>query len=245
MSNNDTVELRTQKFSWRTFWLLTGAGVLGVMATIPAALTAQKDLLKDFPIPLWVILPVQILQNAVLIGGAVGVGLWLGKKVGLGAPLVEDRLHGEKIWQRVKGILRPSVSLGIGVAVLISVLDFAVFAPRMPQPTMKPPSTAVWQDLLASVYGGVTEELLMRLGLFTLVTWLVVKISRRPSGLPGVKALCAVNLIVAVLLGLGHLPATAFVFPLTSLVLSSLLAAEICPGPDCLRVCWIALKQAG
>ena len=145
MSNNATVELRTQKFSWRTFWLLTGAGVLGVVATIPAALSVQKDLLKDLPIPLWVILPVQILQNAVLIGGAVGVGLWLGKKIGLGAPLVEDRLHGEKIWQRVKGILRPSVSFGIGVAVLIGVLDFAVFAPRMPQPTLKLPSTAVWQ----------------------------------------------------------------------------------------------------
>ena len=41
-----------------------------------------------------------------------------------------------------------------------------------------------------------------------------------PSGLPSVKALWAVNLIVAILFGLGHLPATAFVFPLTSLVVT-------------------------
>jgi len=70
-----------QSLNWRTLWLLTGAGVLGVVAIIPASLTEQANLLKDFPIPLWVILPIQLVQNAVLIGVAVGLGLWLGRKI--------------------------------------------------------------------------------------------------------------------------------------------------------------------
>jgi len=45
---------------------------------------------------------------------------------------------------------------------------------------MRASPTAIWQDLLAAVYGGLTEELLMRLGLFTFLVWLVVKIGRRP-----------------------------------------------------------------
>ena len=58
----------------------------------------------------------------------------------------------------------------------------------------------------------------MRLGLFTLVAWLLVRISRAPAGLPPGWVLWTANIISAVLFGLGHLPATAAVFPITALI---------------------------
>src|SRR2546430_6110769 len=108
-----------QNLNWRTFWLLTAAGVLGVVAIIPASLTEQADLIKDLPIQisLWVILPIQLLQNAVLIGVAVGLGLWLGKKIGLGAPIIDTWMDSKEIGLRLKAILLPSLVLGSAAAI--------------------------------------------------------------------------------------------------------------------------------
>lgn len=212
--------------NWRVFWALTGAGVVGAVAIIPAALSAQGELLKDVPVPLWVILPLQTVQNAVLIGVAVGVGLWLGGKTGLGAPLVEAWVGGGDARGRLRGLLLPSVALGVVVAASIIALDEAVFSPLIPPPpsALKSTPTPLWMDLLACLYGGVTEELLMRLGLLTFFAWLFVKLARTGDGRPSAKVLWAANLVVAVLFGLAHLPATAYFMPITPLVVARAVA---------------------
>ena len=143
---NDTNPVETnvrQSLNWRTFWLLTAAGVLGVVAIIPASLTEQANLIKDLPIqiPLWVILPIQLVQNAVLIGVAVGLGLWLGRKIGLGAPLIEAWMEGKEIGSRLKGILLPSLILGSAAAILVIALEEVFFARRLPKPSIEVPQT--------------------------------------------------------------------------------------------------------
>lgn len=196
--------------------VLTAAGITGVVALVPVALTRQAPQLKDLPAPLWVLLPIQVIQNAVFIALAVGLGLWLGRWIGLGAPLLEGWLAGQKIGQRLKTIIAPSVVLGIVASILVLVLDALVFELRFPQALSQIPREPIWQRFLASFYGGVTEELFMRLGLFTLVAWLLVTVGRAPAGLPPGWILWAANIIVAVLFGLAHLPATARIFPLTA-----------------------------
>lgn len=59
----------------------------------------------------------------------------------------------------------------------------------------------------------------MRLGLFSLLAWLLAKIIHTPEGLPTAGVLWGVNFTVAVLFGLGHLPATAALVPLTPLMI--------------------------
>jgi membrane protease YdiL (CAAX protease family) len=58
----------------------------------------------------------------------------------------------------------------------------------------------------------------MRLGLFTVFAWLFAKLSRAADLRPSTKALWGANFVVAILFGLGHLPATAYVMTLTPLV---------------------------
>jgi membrane protease YdiL (CAAX protease family) len=211
-------QARAGGINWRTFWTLTAAGVVGALAILPAVLTAQADLLKDIPVPLWVVLPLQTLQNAVLIGVAVAVGLWLGGKTGLGAPLVDAWLGGARVRGRLARILLPSLASGLVVGAAVIALDEVVFSPRIPQPALNLSPTPFWQDLLAGLYGGITEELLMRLGLFTVFAWLFAKLSRAADLRPSTKALWGANFVVAILFGLGHLPATAYVMTLTPLV---------------------------
>ena len=63
----------------------------------------------------------------------------------------------------------------------------------------------------------------MRLGLFSLLAWLLGKISRTPEGVPSPLAFWLANILVAVLFGVGHLPATAMLVPLTPLVVTRAL----------------------
>lgn len=211
------------RFNWRVFWVLTGAGTLGVVALIPATLTRQADRLKDLPVPLAVLLPIQIVQNAVLIGVAVGVGLWLGRRIGLGAPLLEAWTAGKYCGGQLRRVLGPAVVLGAAAGLVTVVLDLAVFTPRMPAPVLPTSQVAVllWQEFLArALYGSITEEIFLRLGVFTVVAWLAGKVLRDSNGRPAVAAFWTANVIAALLFGAGHLPAVASIYPLTELVVT-------------------------
>jgi hypothetical protein len=78
---------------------------------IPYSLTLQAPKLKELPIPLQVLIPIQVVQNAIFIAIAVSVGLLLAQRTGLGAPLLEAWLSGEKIGQRLRAIILPAVIL--------------------------------------------------------------------------------------------------------------------------------------
>jgi membrane protease YdiL (CAAX protease family) len=208
-------------FNWREFLILWGAGVFGVIAVLPYTLTLQAPLMEQMPtlpVPLPVVIAIQIIQNAVLVAIAVGLGLLLARQTGLGAPLLEARLAGESVSQRLRALLVPSLLAGAAAGVAIVVLDLLVFAPGMPAAITTEGHPPAWQGLLASFYGGITEELFMRLFLMSLLAWLVGLVWREAPGRPAVGAFWLANLGAAILFGLGHLPATAALVPLTGMV---------------------------
>jgi membrane protease YdiL (CAAX protease family) len=77
----------------------------------------------------------------------------------------------------------------------------------------------LWKRLLAGIlYGGFTEELFMRLFLVSIVAWLCGRWWRTPGGLPTSGAFWIAIVLVAVLFGLGHLPITSAITPLTTML---------------------------
>src|SRR5262249_24688424 len=88
---------------------------------------------------------------------------------------------------------------------------------------------AAWKGFLASFYGGIDEEVFLRFGVMTLLVLGVGKIfhtGERPTG----TAFWLANIIAATLFGLGHLPATAMLMPLTRLVVLRALLLNGIPG---------------
>jgi membrane protease YdiL (CAAX protease family) len=83
--------------------------------------------------------------------------------------------------------------------------------------TAQPPA---WQGFLASFYGGIVEEILLRLFVMSLLVWLGSFISKTTEGKPTSAVFWIANILAAVLFGLGHLPATALIIPLTPLVIT-------------------------
>lgn len=220
-------------WNWRMFWTLEVAGVLAVVALLPYALTLQGPALKQYsvPIPLAVLVPLQILQNAILIGGFIALGMWLAPKVGLRTPLLVAWTRGEPAapgWLRT---LLVSTLWGVMAAVLVIFLDTKVFAPHLPHVAHpEAANPAAWKGFLASFYGGIDEEIFVRFGVMTLLVLGLGKIFRTAENRPTGIAFWLANIIAAALFGLGHLPATAMLMPLTKLVVLRAVLLNGIPG---------------
>jgi membrane protease YdiL (CAAX protease family) len=214
-----------QKYPWKLFWVLLGAGLFGVLAVMPMLLALLGPLLAKapLPLPLPLLLALQFLQSAILLALAVGLGLLLARKLGLGVPILEGWLSGEDVSHRLRLVLTPAIVAGLGVGLVLFVLIKFVFLPHMPAlPLITEANISLWKRALASFYGGIVEELLMRLFLLTFLAWLLGKIWRRVNG-PGTAVLWTANSIVAIIFGLGHLPSASMVMPITPFVVVAAL----------------------
>lgn len=216
-------------FNWKIFFILLAASIAGVVAVIPYSLAVQGSTLSelDLPIPTWVLISLQVLQNAVMFAVVIFIGLHAANRVGLGLPILEAKIQDEPVGQKIKALLLPSILLGIIGSVVVILLDALVFNPlliaelgdkfaTLDQEALQP---AAWKGLLASFYGGINEEILLRLGLMSVLVWLGRFVSKTEEGLPSLAILWIANVLAAILFGLGHLPATAALFPLTPLVI--------------------------
>lgn len=226
---------------WLQFLILWAAGVVGVVAILPYSLSLQAAQLAqvELPVPLWALLVAQVGQNAVLVAVAVGLGLLVAGRVGLGAPFLRGALSGEKVGAKLRAMAAPAVLLGAAGAVAVILLDLFVFAAALPetlaQEVSQPPA---WQGLLASLYGGITEELLLRLLCMSLLAWLIGLVWRAPTGGPAAGAFWSANLAAAILFGLGHLPATAALMPLTPLIVLRAVVLNGLVGVICGHLYW-------
>ena len=122
-----------------------------------------------------------------------------------------------------KEFLVLSLTVGAIGGVLVVVLDRLVFQPLIPEfNAAQFPEPAVWKGALATLYGGIAEELLCRLFLLSLLALCLRRISRTPTGLPK-WIFWTANLMAALIFGLGHLPAAASILPLTPIWVTRVL----------------------
>lgn len=214
-------------FNWKTFFILWIAAIFGVIAIIPYSLELQSGILQNLasPLPLPALIAIQIAQNALIFGVLTAAGLFFASRIGLGTPIIEAKLQGEPIANKVRTILPISVGFGVLASLLIIGLDVFVFQAAMLRELgdrindiAQTAHPAAWKGFLASFYGGIVEEILLRLFLMSLLAWLGSFISKTAEGRPTGAIFWMANILAAVFFGLGHLPATAIVMPLTPLI---------------------------
>ncbi len=200
---------------WKVFFALLGSSIVGTLAVLPYVF--MPEVVKKLPVSLWIVVSAQVVQSALLCAFCIFIGLLLGRKIGMGAPLLEDYFGGVPIAaDRVRRLLEIGAATGaiVGVTlVLIDVLFFARVALALTA-TFKP---AWWKGFLASFYGGICEEILLRLFLMTTLSWLFLKI-RASAG-----SIWTANVVTSIVFGLGHLPLTASLIALTPAVVARAL----------------------
>ena len=219
------------KFFSKTAVCLWLAAVFGATCLIPYMTTLTPEALnaasKQLGQSVSVIIALSILQSAILLGIVTFIGLWAARALGLGAPLIDAKLQGLPLPDRIGRIISQAVIIGVICAILIALLDLFVFVPldpsglgMLPQ-SVNPPA---WQGFLASFYGGIAEEIQLRLFFLSLLAlglralFRLVTKQHQNEMLPS-WIFWSANIGAAICFGLAHLPATAALLPLTPLLI--------------------------
>ena len=213
--------------NWRVFFTLWIASILATIAILPYVLELQSGVLEqlDLPIPLPALIILQVIQSGLLFAVSLFLGLLLAKRVGLGTPILDSVTRSESVFDKVRAILPIIIGLGVLASLLIVGLDVYIFQPALIQElgekanvlnqTAQP---AAWKGFLASFYGGIAEEILLRLFVMSLLAWLGSFIKKTKDGKPTNIIFWIANILTAILFGIGHLPAASLILPLTTLV---------------------------
>ncbi|MBX9605727.1 MAG: CPBP family intramembrane metalloprotease [Gammaproteobacteria bacterium] len=159
---------------------------------------------RTLPVSLETLQLATALQNAVLVLAATMVGLWTAPKVGLSSPVVLALVGGGRVREALRAGAVPALLGGCGGALVI--LGFHAFAP------------AALVDALAEtrlplvvrvLYGGLTEEVLLRWGLMSAIAWAAWRLCQPRAPGPSVAVLWTAIILSGLMFGLSHLPAVA------------------------------------
>lgn len=188
----------------RVGMLLWSAGTLGAV-TVTVSVLPQLSATMPLPAPLWLITAASVFQSALLVALAVWGGVALAPAVGLRAPAFEAAALGRPIISALKPQILPGFIAGVlGGLLLFASLRVSPAAIAAVQGQFSPPLYA------RMLYGGITEEVLLRWGLMTAFTWLAWRLfqGKRGAVTPGLTWLAIA--VSALLFGVGHLPVASY-----------------------------------
>lgn len=211
--------------NWRVFALLLGAGLLGVLAVLPMMFEMlRSQAFGPAPeIPVSLLVAASLLQNGILLAVVIAIGMILSSRVGLPMPLIPVWARGERP-SNMGAVLLPGALVGAAAGATLVAVEALIFLRQLPPAMIPLFEIPLWKRLLGGVvYGGITEELWMRLFLVSLVAWLLGKFWKTPEGLPTPAAFWCAIILVAILFGLGHLPITSVITPLTPMLVARAL----------------------
>lgn len=192
---------------WIEFCVLFAAALFGSLAIMPYSLRLLKGSGKPLKMSISKLLLLSFVQNAVLFVLVISLGLLAARATGLGAPYVEALLAGTSKSQTLTLMLAVAVAFGLVAGIFLLLADL-LFLPYWPEPlVLTARKTTAWENLSASFYGGINEELLMRLFGLSVLAYFLSFIWHTSNGLPTAGVFWTVNIIMAIIFGIGHLPA--------------------------------------
>jgi hypothetical protein len=214
------------RFNFRLFVILLLAGLAGVLSVL---LIDLNGLIAILPIPSETEMPpitpalklLSLVQPTILLAVAVLVGVALASKVGLSSPVAEAAASGGDTVAAFKPQIIPGIVGGLagGVVIVLLALVWKPFLPLevarlisefgkfLPLPTRL-------------LYGGITEELLLRWGFMTLLVWASWRLFHKEQSRPKPAYFIGAIVISSVVFGIGHLPIAFMLFPEPTLALT-------------------------
>ena len=201
---------------------LFGAGMIGIASLGPALRPLINKQRGKLPPQLRELSDAQLvaissIQPAVLLGIAVAQGVVLAPKLGFRSHIVAAATGHASLAENLTPELPAAVAVGTGCALAVLALDAASrpwMPPELDEWAKEQPRT-LGTTASGILYGGITEELLMRWGLLTLLTWAGTRAVGNADSGPSPAVVWSAITLTALIFGAGHLPATAAVAPLT------------------------------
>jgi len=223
--------------NWKIFFILLSLSLISVICVFPYVLSLQGELIRKINQPISLIFFAQFIQSLILFSITIFFGLFFTKKINFPLPLLEAISEKRDYKKNLKNILGKSILIGAIAAIIIYVLDI-LFSSLGATISTHQNYAPIWQKLLAALYGGTTEEILMRLFLMSFFIWLSLKISKQNK--PTKTGIIISIFLAAIIFGLGHLPVTASLTTLSPLII---IRAVILNGVGGIIFGWLFWKK--
>ena len=191
----------------RIFLLLLLAGMVGVFVFSYAMITYNLPTLiermavdaSQFP-PNIILIIISTIQPTILIALAIWGGLTLAERMGVNITPILTSARDQTI-----SLLATGLGLGFIAGLVMLVAHQWIFLPLTGIPVNATANYPLWLAMTSALlYGGIVEELLMRLGLMTFLLWIGTKIQGGNALRPGRRTFWIVNIIVTLIFGLLH-----------------------------------------
>ena len=157
----------------------------------------------------WLLIAISVVQSVGMVAFCAFVGYLLADKMSLIRP-----------WKPQKRALCLTLAVSFITGIIFS-LDYWTFGLIDPLIRDSVSSGMTMQGILAAVlYGGIVEEIMMRLFFMTLIAWILQKVIFKKRKVRESTVFALANLLAALAFAAGHLPVTLVTFgALTPLIL--------------------------
>jgi len=178
-------------------------GLIGITSILTMNLPIPPEvegILKDRFTPQQIKL-LTLINPTIMLIVAVLIGTILYQKVNLKVPIIEKMIGVENDNLNISNILKYGVLGGVLSGILLSLVGL-IFNPILPSEFLELGESIKPTLAARFLYVGLTEEILMRFGLMTLIVWLASKIFM------GTKPVVYwIGIVVAsIIFALGHFP---------------------------------------
>lgn len=183
--------------------ILFGLGLIGILSILtmniplpPEAEAILKDRFTHQQIKM-----LTLINPTIMMVVAVIVGTILYQKVNLKVPLIEKMVGIKNDNLNTSHILKYGILGGVLSGILLSLVGI-IFNPILPAEFLELGESLKPSLAARFLYGGLTEEILMRFGLMTLLVWIASKIFK------GTKPIAYWTgiIIASIIFALGHFP---------------------------------------
>ena len=234
--------MRKSGMRWKLYFLLlilAAVGALGLLPSTPAMFSGVQQS-TGMPLPLFM---VATFLHSFLLTGVLGfAGLLLSGATGLGTPVLERFVYRSNgagnstavaplhRWTSNPGrVLAFSAVVGVLAGAVIFGVDLLLFGRLEIELNEAVSVPGWWQGLLSSLYGGINEEIMLRMFFLNGLLWLLTLLGRKKTEAGTWKIWTAI-IGAALLFGLGHLPAARAMMEMSRLMVVRVLVLNLIPG---------------
>ncbi|WP_371378218.1 CPBP family intramembrane glutamic endopeptidase [Thalassotalea aquiviva] len=185
--------------------LLFTLGVLGIVSLMPVIAQLISLQSEPLPMPLIAIQLISTVQSSVLLLIMLVLGFIFSQKVDLKAPVIFAFVESKNVLSALKPQLKPSIIGGVAGGVLI-LLFYALMHPYLPAEFLSSAEQLVLPWYSKLLYGGITEELLLRWGLMSFIVWLSYRFTQPKGADIGTHNYVLAIILSALIFGIAHLP---------------------------------------
>lgn len=208
------------KLNWNIYAILVIASIIGSIAILPYAFALASDQLVAAPLSTTQLVASAVIQGTILFSILTLVGMLAASRVGLSIISQPSSYPAALLFGLIAG----------GAVIALELLIFRRFLP----PEMQTVSQNIegWKSIIAILYGAVNEEVMTRLFLMSGLVWLLQLLPAAASAHGGFNGwvFWLAIIVASLIFGLGHLPATAAITPLTPPLIVRALILNGLPG---------------